>query len=369
MDCCPVLEQRRDKKFVNELQIVPLINVNKMALKSQASHAIVPGITCSSDLEQGLATHCNDIAMEAKEIDEHDQEQLSGFIFMCNGRTKPQCYKYRVFGLPVGKLEVIEKIKPGMKLFLFDFELKLLYGIYEATSVGTLHLERTAFNGSFPAQVRFKIYRDCLPLHESSFRHAIEYDNQQGFKFEQELNKRQVGSLLSLFCPLTVPAPGFLRPLLIQAMQNQSGIAFPKDSRAEVLESQQVQQTGFQQGMRHVHRLDPHVTGLQLSYVQPVSEPRNIVQSVPSPQQHYLGSATNIWYSRPAMVTQVLPTSNYQFYLVGVRQPYAAGNTTRTVPDQYNSYGTMGVNKQLSTGNMYQFPLQREGKTVHNRRV
>ncbi|KAK8488934.1 hypothetical protein V6N13_060948 [Hibiscus sabdariffa] len=114
-----------------------------MALKSQASHAIVPA--------QGRAAY-NDIIIQPKEIDENDQEQFSGFIFMCNGRTKPQCYMYRVFGLPAGQLDVVEKIKPGMMLFLFDFELKLLYGIYEAASVGTLHLEQTAFNGRFPAQ-------------------------------------------------------------------------------------------------------------------------------------------------------------------------------------------------------------------------
>ncbi|XP_011018482.1 PREDICTED: uncharacterized protein LOC105121512 isoform X2 [Populus euphratica] len=160
--------------------------------------------TCGSSLATMLhpvsaptATH---VMMERDESD----EKITGFIFLCNGETKPECYRYRVFGLPRGNLDIVEKIKPGTKLFLFDFGVKRLYGIYTAVSRGGMNLEPAAFNGKFPAQVRFKIVSDCLPLAESALKHAIK-DNYQGSKFRQELSAEQVKTLVSLFRPIDLP--------------------------------------------------------------------------------------------------------------------------------------------------------------------
>lgn len=127
---------------------------------------------------------------------------------MCNGKTKTDCYRYRVFGLPAARLNVVEKIRPCMMLFLFDFELKLLYGVYCATSNGGLGIEPTAFQGKFLAQVRFEIFKDCLPLPESAFKHVIKDNYDAGSKFKQELNNEQVTNLMSLFRPiLKIPVP------------------------------------------------------------------------------------------------------------------------------------------------------------------
>ncbi|KAM5568360.1 hypothetical protein ABKV19_016101 [Rosa sericea] len=153
------------------------------------------------------SSHANQATRERFRPEKDGGQSHSGFIFMCNGKTKPECYRNRVFGLPMAKVEVVKTIKQGTHLFLYDFDLKLLYGTYSATSDGALDLEPIAFKGKFPAQVRFKISKDCLPLHESSFKTAIRDNYQSGGKFKQELNNKQVRALISLFRPITASMP------------------------------------------------------------------------------------------------------------------------------------------------------------------
>jgi len=108
--------------------------------------------------------------MEAQEEGVDVQEKLSGFIFMCNGITKPECYRYRVFGLPARRKADVEKINPGTYLFLFDTDVKLLYGIYMATSTGKLEIEPLAFGHKFPAQVSlYNLSRLLLLPHTKTY--------------------------------------------------------------------------------------------------------------------------------------------------------------------------------------------------------
>ena len=83
-------------------------------------------------------------------------DDLAGLIFMCSNETKRDCFKYRVFGLPEAKKNMVEQVKKGTKLFLFDVDKRILYGVYKATSEGGINLVEQAFKNSsrkFPAQV------------------------------------------------------------------------------------------------------------------------------------------------------------------------------------------------------------------------
>ncbi|CAJ2641313.1 unnamed protein product [Trifolium pratense] len=153
--------------------------------------------------------------MEANEVGTDTRDEFAGFIFMCNRITKPECYRYRVFALPAGRKHIVERINPGTYLFLFDTDVKLLYGTYLATSPGMLNIQPSAFGGRFPAQVSFKIHQDCLPLPESHFKHAIK-DNYQNHsnKFNPELNIGQVRNLLEMFRPLHPMSTAPTHPVL-----------------------------------------------------------------------------------------------------------------------------------------------------------
>ncbi|XP_052184591.1 uncharacterized protein LOC127796477 [Diospyros lotus] len=122
-----------------------------------------------------------------------------GMVFICNSETKKDCYHYKVLGLRSSKKEIVQKVYKGMRLFLFDVDLRLMYGIYKAKGPGGYNLESKAFKSAFPAQVRFTVLEDCLPLSEQKFRRVIKDNYYTRNKFNCQLTSEQVENLCKLF--------------------------------------------------------------------------------------------------------------------------------------------------------------------------
>ncbi|KAK4408813.1 hypothetical protein Sango_0462300 [Sesamum angolense] len=156
-----------------------------------------------------------------------------------SSKTKDDCYQYRVLGLPESKKDIVEKIYTGMRLFLYDIDLKLMYGIYKAVGPGGYNIEPKAFKSQFPSQdyvsntsmivltnmldklvksfgaryvahlslskigefavVRFTVLDDCLPLAEEKFKKVIKDNYFTNTKFDCQLNSEQVRKLCKLF--------------------------------------------------------------------------------------------------------------------------------------------------------------------------
>eukprot|EP00252_Welwitschia_mirabilis_P010152 TRINITY_DN232_c0_g1_i1.p1 TRINITY_DN232_c0_g1~~TRINITY_DN232_c0_g1_i1.p1 ORF type:complete len:443 (+),score=97.65 TRINITY_DN232_c0_g1_i1:202-1530(+) len=130
--------------------------------------------------------------------------KLGGVIFMCNAKTKEECFRHRIFGLPSEYTDVVEKIKKGTKLFLYDTNLRLMYGIYVAEGRGRTNINPNAFKSTkkeFPAQVKFRTLRECTPLPENKFREAIKenYFGKGKRRFKLVLSPEQVNKLFKLF--------------------------------------------------------------------------------------------------------------------------------------------------------------------------
>ncbi|KAG5537303.1 hypothetical protein RHGRI_024674 [Rhododendron griersonianum] len=239
-----------------------------------------------------------------------------GFIFMCNARTKPECYRYRVFGLPAGRREDVEKVKKGMKLFLFDYDVKLLYGVYEATSDGQMNLEPSAFGGNFPAQVSFAIHKECLPLHETVFKFALR-ENYEGFKFKAELTRQQVKDLSSLFPALSTAA----------SVASVPQVAPSQAIRRPALVDQ------FQPPLMLPPSQDPYLAGAQPGYAAPIVEPHSIQQRVLNDPHYYSESQRPYLAEDNAQITRD-PYSRY----VGLQQMAPRDQFANIAAGYYNNY-------------------------------
>ncbi|XP_039146560.1 kelch-like protein 3 [Dioscorea cayenensis subsp. rotundata] len=143
------------------------------------------------------------------------KSDLGGMIFGCKHHTMAECLSKLLFGLPALHYPYVRNVEPNLPLFLFNYDDRKLYGIYEAACHGVMNIDPHAWTDDgawktpFPAQVRIRVKIQCQPLLESQYRKIIERNYYQGQHFWFELDHTQTRGLIALFrpCPTnTIPA-------------------------------------------------------------------------------------------------------------------------------------------------------------------
>lgn len=98
----------------------------------------------------------------------------------------------QLFGLPERNKNQVLRVVPGSKLFLFNYRVKEMSGIFEATCHGGMNIVRDAFNGWFPAQVKIQCISVCPNLPACVFKGAILDNYFDNSKFKYDLTAIQV---------------------------------------------------------------------------------------------------------------------------------------------------------------------------------
>ncbi|KAJ7528801.1 hypothetical protein O6H91_15G020900 [Diphasiastrum complanatum] len=146
------------------------------------------------------AVTANDRIKEENGGKQNVENPVEGMIFGCNKKTKEECKRLQLFGLPATHRKEVLRVIPGSKLFLFNYDSKHLSGVFEATCHGAMDIFPHAFRsiGSFPAQVKIKRVMKVPSITMDKLKEAIPeiFYNEKKFKFE--LSRSQVEKLVEL---------------------------------------------------------------------------------------------------------------------------------------------------------------------------
>eukprot|EP00210_Caulerpa_lentillifera_P004153 g3959.t1 len=126
----------------------------------------------------------------------------SGFIFGCTDQTEGECRQRKLFGLPGKHSAVVQSLPRNTPLFLFNYDRRVLYGMFWSTSRGGWNLVPGAWNGQFPAQIQVRGIESVMKhgelLTEDQFRPILAHNYFDPKRFQYDLTKEQVSRLKQL---------------------------------------------------------------------------------------------------------------------------------------------------------------------------
>lgn len=106
---------------------------------------------------------------------------MKSYIFMCNWETYGECITRNLFGMAKN---FAADIKPGDLCYLFQYDLKKFFGVWEATSECGWH-EKDAWDGKFKYQVKVQLLsKEPLPLPFANVEHIVEHSGVLIYKLD-----------------------------------------------------------------------------------------------------------------------------------------------------------------------------------------
>mmetsp|Transcript_23081 Transcript_23081/g.34184 ORF Transcript_23081/g.34184 Transcript_23081/m.34184 type:complete len:679 (+) Transcript_23081:1-2037(+) len=91
---------------------------------------------------------------------------MNAFVFHCNSHTREECLERGLFGCPSGgQYGPHSKAKKGDLLFLADFSAWTVTGIFTAKTDAGLNLDKIAWNGRFPWQIKVEAWNELRTVH------------------------------------------------------------------------------------------------------------------------------------------------------------------------------------------------------------
>ena len=85
-----------------------------------------------------------------------EEKPVRGFIFACTESTEQECFNRMLFGTDRTYGPVVIRIREGDLLFLNSLDTDTLHGVFRAVSDGGFNIERDAWNGKYPYQVKIE---------------------------------------------------------------------------------------------------------------------------------------------------------------------------------------------------------------------
>jgi hypothetical protein len=89
---------------------------------------------------------------------------VKGFLAVCSDETEKECFDKMLFGAPAKWTTEVAKVQKGDIGFLRNYESNRLFGIFRADLNGLLNIDKNAWGGRFPAQVKVVREKQCDPL-------------------------------------------------------------------------------------------------------------------------------------------------------------------------------------------------------------